>query len=385
MTKYSGKKIAVFASGGLVSWVVSRYLAEQGARVVALLADVGQADGDWIGHYVSDMQGLGVRIVRRDLRNEVAKLALDMIRHNAHYDGGYWNSTGALRYALVTGFEKDASKHAVHFFSHGCVGGGNDQLRFHRYGAHFLRPALELVMWDQPDFKKRFPSRAAMVDYISQTGNYKGLNTKIDNSTDACLIGMSYEGSGFEEPEFDFTTLSPKMSKWPWQAGNNFAELAISFEKGLATHVNGSRLRPLELLQQLNALAGMHGVSLRSSFENRINSTKCRGIYESPGMDVIAHAFQSLLSISIHSVDRKRLEAAQSALGRLVYQGKWNSALANRKRADSDVLLNKINGTVKLRLYKGNICTTAILDHARNNKVVFQKRFAGGGHVWGDY
>ena len=385
MSKYLGKKIGVFASGGLVSWVVCRYLAENGAQVVALLADVGQEDGDWIENYISDMDRLHVHIVRRDLRNNLAKVALTMVRYNSHYDGGYWNSTGALRYMLAKGFQKDLSNHSFNFFSHGCVGGGNDQLRFHLYGRHFLRPARELVMWDQIDFKKRFPSRASMVDYILEAGDYKGLKAKIDNSTDASLIGVSYEGSGFEEPGFDITTIPPKMSRWPWQAVDAYADIAIGFEKGLATHLNGDRLSPFQLLQKINSLAGFHGVSLRSSFEDRINSTKCRGIYESPGMDVLAQAFQALLSMSIHSADRKWIEAAQSLLGRLMYEGKWNSAVADRKRWELDAILNKINGTVKIRLYKGNICTIGILDHRRNNKVVFQKRFAGGGHVWNDY
>jgi len=374
MTKYPGKKIGVFASGGLVSWAVCKYLVENGAQVVALLADVGQADGDLIEDYISDMHRLHVQVVRRDLRNDLSKLALTMIRCNAHYDGGYWNSTGALRYMLVSGFQKDFEEHSFNYLSHGCVGGGNDQMRFHRYGRHFLRPARELVMWDQPDFSHRFPSRAAMVDYIG----YKSLEAKIDNSTDACLIGMSYEGTGFEEPEFDITTISPKMSRWPWEASDACADIAIGFENGLATHLDGEQLSPFQLLQTLNSLAGLHGVSLRSSFENRINGTKCKGIYESPGMDVLAHAFQSLMSMSIHSADRERIEANQSLLGRLMYEGKWH------KRPESDAALNKINGVVKIRVYKGNICTIAILDHHRNDKVVFQKRFAGGGHVWGD-
>lgn len=385
MTKYSGKKIGVFASGGLVSWAVCKYLAENGAQVVALLADAGQADGELIEDYILDMDRLHVHILRLDLRNDLAKLALTMIRYNSHYDGSYWNSTGALRYMLAAGFQNDFRNHSFDFFSHGCVGGGNDQMRFHRYGRHFLRPARELVMWDQVDFSKRFPSRAALVDYILEGGDYKGLNTKINNSTDACLIGVSYEGSGLEEPEFDITTISPKMSRWPWQAIDSYADVAIRFENGLVTHFNDNRLSPFQILQEINSLAGFHGVSIRSSFENRINSTKCRGIYESPGMDVLAQAFQALMSMGTHSADRKWIEANQSLLGRLMYEGKWNSSAADRKRSELDSVLNKIKGTVKIRLYKGNICTLGILNHLRNNKVVFQKRFASGGHIWNDY
>lgn len=376
------KKVGVFSSGGLTSWIVCKYLKKIGASPIALHANVGQQDEDHINNFMTDMSHLGIPVIQIDLKNEIADLALDMIKYNSQYEGNYWNSTSALRYAIVAGFSHIFKDQTYHYFAHGCVGGGNDQQRFHQYGKELLNNVEELVMWNLLDFKTKFPSRQSMIDYLQETHTYKGLEKKANYSSDGCLIGMSHEGTQFEDHKTDYIEVKPKMSQLPMDAPNNFQDVLIGFNNGKAVSIDGQKLTSLQILNSLNKIAGKHGVSLKSVFENRINQSKCRGIYESPGMDTLSKAFEALVSLCISYEERDQLLGIQRALGRLMYEGQWLSQKARSLQKTSDGILTKVNGEVKARIYKGNVYILSIPAYQNTLQIIHQKRFAQGGHVW---
>lgn len=377
------EKIGVFLSGGLTCTVFAKFLLEHNCNLHLFWANVSQADEPELDEVFHNFEKHNVPITKVDLRADVGAMALEMIKYNAVYEGNYWNSTGALRYILNKGLAPYFEKENCSFFSHGCVGGGNDQKRFHRYGAFFMQHIKEFTPWDTEELATRFSFRADMYNFLMDNFSFsKSIAYKINRSTDSCLIGTSYEGIDIESLENDYTLIRTLMSKKPWEAEDATTTLHLSFENGRLFKVNNEELSAFELLQKCNHIAGENGISLKSVFENRISDTKCRGVYESPGMDVIAFGFQNLLQICFDKEKSAQYSSLASLIGKSVYRGTFDTVETVANRKEIDELMENLNGEVFLKLYKGNIFCTNVIDKSPEKHLVHQKRFSDGGLVW---
>lgn len=382
MSDIKGRRIGVFASGGLTAWTVCRYLAERGAEVVAFWADVGQYDEPGIACFFDDLAASGIESVRLDLKPQVSRFALEMLSYGAHYEGRYWNSTSGLRYVLCRELGPEIARRRCRLFSHGCVGGGNDERRFINYAPRLLPGIAQYSPWSDPEFALRFRNRAAMVEYLIDDANAAYLETKAEQSTDSCLIGTSYEGTGIEDLGRDFTAVDPLMSRRPWEAEDRRRTVEIGYLNGLVTRIDGQAGSSVELLQRANEIAGGHGISLKTVFENRIQGTKCRGVYESPGMDLLYQGSSALHQLALDQNQRRRYRDLAERIGTAIYQGQYHSGACGRWRQEIRALTARLNGTVALTLYKGNVHVSSIADLDESVGASQQRRFAGGGHVW---
>lgn len=379
------EKVGVFLSGGLTSTVVAKFLVESNCNIHLFWANVAQKDEPELQETLANFRKRGIPITQVDLREATAEMALKMLPYNAIYEGGYWNSTGALRYVLVKELAPYFIKEQCTFFSHGCVGGGNDQRRFSRYGIQFMPNIKEFTPWDTLELAHKFKSRADMYHFLVDGFSFSDdVSYKINRSTDSCLIGTSYEGSDIESIEEDYTNITSLMSCKPWEASNSFVYVELNFQQGQLKKVNKLSMNPFQRLEECNRIAGNQGVSLKSVFENRITNTKCRGVYESPGMDMVSLAFQSLIQVCFDKNKFRVYSQLAEGLGKAIYRGLFEATETLKQREKIETLTNEINGDVLLKLYKGKSYCIKVVDHNAQKDLIHQKRFANGGLVWHD-
>ena len=186
-----GKLVGVCVSGGLDSKTVSKRLVEEGVQVLAFSADLGQPDEDDIQNVSKRMATCGVETVIVDLKAEMAEGCFDVVRCQARYDGGYWNTTGIGRIVTCHGLVTAMQKRGVQVLSHGATGRGNDQMRFERYTNVLAPSMLVYAPWRDPELLKEFPGRSEMVTYLSKFGIEAFVGPKKKYSTDANLRSKS--------------------------------------------------------------------------------------------------------------------------------------------------------------------------------------------------
>lgn len=378
------RKIGVFLSGGLVSTAIAVYLSGIGCSVHAVWADVGQNDEADIDRLLARLAERRIAVTRIDLREETAALALDMVRYNACYEGGYWNSTGALRYVLVKELSPYILAAGCAVFTHGCVGGGNDQRRFSRYARSYLPGIGEFLPWETPEIARDLCGRKEMFAFLSNNGIDVLPSSSIGRSTDSCLIGASHEGADIEGLGNDYTHTTPLMSVMPWNAAHEKTALSVSIANGTVCRINDEADTPFAILDQANKTAGAAGISLRSVFENRITGAKCRGVYESPGMDLLGFAYGRLLQAALSRTAATTFHYLSGLIGTAIYEGRFQDTEVAAAKLACDGIATRLCGEVSCTIYRGNLYCTKLLLPERDSGVVFQRRFSDGGHIWVD-
>jgi argininosuccinate synthase len=378
------KKTGVFLSGGLVSAAIAIYLSSKGCKVHAFWADVGQDDEPDLGRLLGQMAERGIAVTKIDLRKEIGDLALDMLKYNACYEGGYWNSTGGLRYVLVKELAPHFLAAGCDVFSHGCVGGGNDQRRFSRYGRKYLPGLQEFLPWETVEIARDLRGRKEMYGFLTNEGVDAFPQSKISQSTDSCVIGTSHEGTDIEGLGDDYTHIDPLMSVMPWNAADEKFSVTVSIAGGRVSDINGDANASFALLDLANKIGGAAGISLRSVFENRITDTKCRGVYESPGMDLLSFAYGRLLQASLSRNASSLFQYLSRLIGAAVYEGRYADAEVVAAKAACDGIAEHLHGEVSCSIYRGNLYCTKLVLPDRGTGVVYQRRFSDGGHVWVD-
>ena len=369
-------------SGGLSSLVVSKWLTDQGIETLNFIADIGQVDQVKPGALADLLGSKGMSSQVVDLRADMADMALELVRYQATYEGDYWNTTGASRAVLVKGLARSMKEQGCTVLAHGCVGGGNDQARFERY-TRALAPDLEVfVPWQDPDLLGRFPSRAAMAESLRAAGLLDEDQDKANYSTDANLAGVSHEGTALEDLRTPSTAARPLLGVWPQQAPDAIESVRIRFEQGRAVELNGRRVTPLECLMTANQVAGRNGLWMQDVLENRVNGTKCRGVYESPGLTLLGHGFRRLYQAVVEKQAAQLYESLSPLVGRQVYEGRYLEVASRAACAALDVVTEHVTGTVEVGLYKGNVFFHALTDFTPSPNASRQTRFSGGGHFW---
>lgn len=355
-------KVVLAYSGGLdtsviVSWIKEAYNAE----VVTFAADIGQEE---------ELDGLSEKArstgasshYTLDLVDEFASdFIYPMIRANAIYEGQYFLGTSIARPLIAKAQIDVAHKEKATTLSHGATGKGNDQCRFElTYAA--LAPDLEIIApWRLDEFRKKFPGRTEMIDYCRANGIDVEATAAKPYSMDRNLLHISYEAGILEDPWFDPTTEENKkmfkLSVSPEDAPNEAEYIELEFEKGDCIAVNGVRLSPANVLKTLNKLGGKHGVGRVDMVENRFVGMKSRGVYETPGGTILIHAHRQIESLTM---DRELMHLRDSLIPKyaeLIYYGFWYAPEREALQALIDDSQKTVTGTVRLKLYKGNIIT----------------------------
>lgn len=382
LTEICGRRVGVVASAGLSSWAVIRLLCSRGVRPHVYWCDVGQQDESCTQSFLDDMEGLQLPIRRLDLRPDVGEFALQIVRCGAFYEGGYWNSTGALRYLLLRRIVPQMQDDGCEVLAHGCVGGGNDEQRFRNYTAALGHGMVPFSPFLDAEVQERFSSRDGMVDFIRQEGVAAELDHKRRTSTDGSAIGTSYEGRDLESVGDDFANFQPAMSKLPWDASDHATTVTLIFEKGRPHFVGEDGDSDYDILDRANRIAGAHGVSLRTVVENRISDTKCKGVYESPGMDLLWFAFSNLAQLVWSKETQQLHRKLRRDLGLALYQGQMCRLDSKVMLGVLDRLASQVSGQVQVRVYRGNLHCVGM--HAEPSDLIQQRRFLSGELTWAD-
>jgi len=355
------KKVVLAYSGGLDTSVILKWLQDSyGCEVVTFTADIGQ--GEELAPARTKALKLGIKrknIFIEDLREEfVRDFVFPMFRANAVYEGEYLLGTSIARPLIARHLVEIARKTGADAISHGATGKGNDQVRF-ELGAYALMPNVRIIApWREWDLL----SREKLLKYAEKHGipvDYKKKKGKAPYSMDANLLHISYEGGILEDPGYE-----PEESMWritvsPEKAPARPQYLQLTYEKGDIVAVDGRRLTPAKVLARLNELGGRHGVGRLDMVENRYVGMKSRGCYETPGGTIMLRAHRAMESITL---DREVLALKDDLMpryARMIYNGYWFSPERRLLQGLIDESQNTVNGTVRVKLYKGTVTTVS--------------------------
>ena len=350
----SKKKIVLAYSGGLDTSIILKWLQENyNAEVICYTADVGQEiDRKKI---FRNARKLGVKnIIIQDLKDVFVKdYVFPMIRGHAIYEGVYLLGTSIARPLIAKDQIRVAKKYKAYAVSHGATGKGNDQVRF-ELGYHYFGPKIKVIApWRIWDLK----SRTDLINYAKKNNIEipKDKKGAPPFSVDDNLFHTSTEGKALENPknfapEFIFQrTISPE------KAPNKPSFITIDFKNGDPIGINGKKLSPAKLLQKLNLVAGKNGIGRVDLVENRFLGIKSRGVYETPGGTLLINAHRAIESVTLDKETMHKKDAIMSRYAELIYNGYWFSKERIKLQKTVDLKRNKVNGSVKLKLYKGNV------------------------------
>jgi argininosuccinate synthase len=347
------KKAVLAYSGGLDTSVILPWLRETyGCEVVAFVADLGQGPGELDGIVAKAKRSGASEVYVEDLREEfVTDYLWPMLKAHAIYEGKYLLGTSIARPLIAKKQVECARATGADAVAHGATGKGNDQVRF-ELTFMALAPDLQvLVPWRDPRWT--LTSREAALEYAQERGIPVQQSKKSIYSRDRNLWHISHEGAELEnpinEPRPDVFVLSTPVEKAPDKA----EYVDLEFEAGVPVAVNGKRLGPVEVVEELNRLGGKHGVGQIDLVENRLVGIKSRGVYETPGGTILYAAHAALEALCL---DRDTLHYKQGVALRyaeLVYYGQWFTQLRESLDAFIDKTQEKVTGKVRLKLYKG--------------------------------
>jgi argininosuccinate synthase len=370
-------------SGGLSSLALTCHLHEAGHAVQAFEADLGQGDEQNLKTFAESVRRGGIPVHEVDLRAAMGTLALDIVSFQGRYDGGYWNTTGAARAVLVEGLASAMHGAGCAVMATGCVNGGNDHRRFERY-ARDLVPGLGVFApWSDPGVCEALPDRAAMARQIKRAGIGLLPGNSVEHSTDGNLAGVSHEDAGLEDLRNSAVGISRLMGVRPTEAPDRVREVMIGIENGRPISLDDERLGAAELIQASNGVAGSYGLGLTDVVENRVNGTKCRGVYEAPGMELLSHAVVAAHQVSTDRPTARLFAELSQAFAAGMYEGTLYRAVAQSARADLTRLCASVDAVVRLDLYKGAVISRSFERFGNHDTgIVMQRRFGGGGQSW---
>ncbi len=352
------KKVVLAYSGGLDTSVILKWLVDTyGCEVVTFTADIGQ--GEELEPARRKAKLLGVKeIFIADLREEfVRDFVFPMFRANALYEGEYLLGTSIARPLIAKHLVEAARKTGADAISHGATGKGNDQVRF-ELGAYALMPDVKIIApWREWDLT----SRAKLLAYAEKHRIPVEFKQKKGGgapySMDANLLHISYEGGVLEDPGYE-----PEESMWritvsPEKAPAKPEYVELTYATGDIVAIDGQPLAAAEVLAELNRRGGRHGIGRLDLVENRYVGMKSRGCYETPGGTIMLKAHRAMESITLDREVVALKDDLMPRYARLVYSGYWFSPERRLLQTLIDASQQTVNGTVRLKLYKGTVMT----------------------------
>ena len=346
------KKVVLAYSGGLDTSVILRWLIDSyGCEVIAFCADLGQ--GEELAPVEEKAQAVGASAIYiEDLREEfVRDYVFPMLRANTSYEDGYLLGTSIARPLIAKRQIEIARQEGADAVSHGATGKGNDQVRF-ELTYYALEPHITVIApWREWDMQ----GRADLIAYAEERQIPIPVSREKPYSTDRNLLHLSFEGGILEDPWREPYEDMFLLSVSPENAPDQPEYIEIDFVAGNPTAINGAVLSPASLLAKANELGGKHGIGRCDLVENRYVGMKARGVYETPGGTILHAAHRALETLTL---DREVVHLRDSLIPRyaeMIYYGYWFAPEREMLQAAVDESQQNVSGTVRLKLYKGNV------------------------------
>ncbi|AXX92361.1 argininosuccinate synthase [Malaciobacter molluscorum LMG 25693] len=362
MSKKEVKKVVLAYSGGLDTSIILKWLQDEyNAEVITFTADLGQ--GEEVEPARKKALAMGIKpenIFILDIKEEFVKdYVFPMFRANAIYEGEYLLGTSIARPLISKKQIEIANKMGADAVAHGATGKGNDQVRF-ELGYLGLNPEITVIApWREWDLN----SREKLLAYAKENGieiakkhlDENGNPAVSPYSMDANLLHISYEGLALEDPSAE-----PDESMWLWtnspeEAPDKAEYITISYKNGDPVAINGEEMSPATILKTLNEYGNKHGIGRIDIVENRYVGMKARGCYETPGGTIMLKAHRAIESITLDREAAHLKDELMPKYAKLIYSGYWFSPEREMLQAAIDETQKNVEGTVKLKLYKGNV------------------------------
>jgi argininosuccinate synthase len=349
------KKVVLAYSGGLDTSIILKWLQDvYECEVVTFTADIGQ--GEEVEPARAKAQAMGIKeIYIEDLREEFARdYVFPMFRANAVYEGEYLLGTSIARPLIAKRLVEIASQTGADTISHGATGKGNDQVRF-ELGAYALRPDIHVIApWREWDLL----SREKLMAYAEEHGiavDFAKKGKKSPYSMDANLLHISYEGGILEDPWSE-----PEEDMWRWSVSPEKAPdeptyVELTYEKGDIVAVDGKAMSAAQVMELLNKIGGANGIGRDDIVENRYVGMKSRGCYETPAGTIMLKAHRAMESLTLDRESAHLKDELMPRYAKLIYNGYWWSPEREMLQAAIDQTQQVVNGTVRMKLYKGNV------------------------------
>ena len=352
-------KIVLAYSGGLDTSVIIPWLKDNydNAEIIAVCVDVGQ------GHETDGMEEKAIKmgaskIYIEDVRDEfIREYIYKMVQADAVYEDKYLLGTSIARPLIAKRLVEIALKEGADAICHGATGKGNDQIRF-ELTIKALAPNLSIIApWRTWDIQ----SREEEIEYLTKKGLEVPMKKEDSYSRDRNLWHISHEGLDLEDPanEPKFDSLL-KMGVSPMAAPDKETYVEIEFEKGIPVKIDGENLSPIEIMDKLNDLGGKNGIGITDLVENRVVGMKSRGVYETPGGTILYAAHRDLEYLCLDKQTTSFKEIVRTKYTELIYSGEWFTPLREALTAFVEKTQENVTGTVKLKLYKGNIISAGV-------------------------
>lgn len=372
LSKRSVKKVVLAYSGGLDTSVILKWLQDEyNCEVVTFTADIGQ--GEEVEPARAKAISLGIKpenIFIEDLQEEfVRDFVFPMFRANTIYEGEYLLGTSIARPLIAKRQAEIAKLVGADGVSHGATGKGNDQVRFEMGYLSFNSRLTIIAPWREWDLN----SREKLLKYAEDHGisiDRKG--KKSPYSMDANLLHISYEGGILEDPNAE-----PEEDMWRWtvspeKAPDQAEYIEIEFKNGDPIKLNGEELSPATMLRTLNELGSKHGIGRADIVENRFVGMKSRGAYETPGGTIMLKAHRAIESITLDREEAHLKDELMPKYAKLIYNGFWWSPEREMLQSAIDKTQENVEGTVRLKLYKGNIMVVG----RKSDKTLFNANYS---------
>ncbi|MBQ7671168.1 MAG: argininosuccinate synthase [Clostridia bacterium] len=360
MNKSDIKKVVLAYSGGLDTSIIIPWLKENynNCEIIAVSGNVGQAD---------ELEGLEEKALKtgasklyiEDLTDEfVNDFIVPTVKAGALYEE-YMLGTSFARPLIAKRLVEIALAEGADAICHGCTGKGNDQVRFELAIKHFAPDMPIIAPWREWDIK----SREEEIDYAEAHNVPLKINRETNYSKDKNLWHLSHEGLDLEdtgnEPQYEKPGFL-EMSVSPLDAPDTPEYITLDFEAGVPVAFNGTKMTPKEIVLALNECGGRNGIGLLDIVENRLVGIKCRGVYETPGGAILYFAHNYLETVCLDKMTAHEKSRLAITFAELVYNGQWFTPLREALSAFVDKTQENVTGTVKLKLYKGNIIKAGV-------------------------
>jgi argininosuccinate synthase len=368
------KKVVLAYSGGLdtsiiVPWLRNNYHCD----VICFTADLGQEE-ELEGLEEKALKTGASKLIIRDLREEfMTNFVFPTMQAGAVYERSYLLGTSFARPLIAKHLVEIAEAEGAQAIAHGCTGKGNDQVRF-ELTAMALNPKLQVIApWREWDIR----SREDALEYAAEYNVPVSSTLKSIYSRDRNLFHMSHEGGPLENPWNEPEEEMYVLTRSPMEAPDEPTEVQIDFEAGIPVAIDSAKMRPVPLFERLNELGSINGVGRVDIVENRLVGMKSRGVYETPGGTILLAAHQVLESICLDKETMHFKDFIALKYAEMVYNGMWYTRLREALDAFVQVTQQTVTGTVRLRLYKGNIIVTG----RKSPYSLYREDYASFGHM----
>jgi argininosuccinate synthase len=354
------KKVVLAYSGGLDTSIIIPWLKENynNPEIIAVAGDVGQND-ELDGLEEKALKTGASKLIIADLTDEmVDEVIIPSMKAGAKYEE-YLLGTAFARPIIGRKLVEIAKAEGADAICHGCTGKGNDQVRFELAIKRFAPDMKVIAPWRIWDIK----SRDEEIDYAEAHNVPLKISRETNYSKDKNLWHLSHEGLDLEDPANEPDLDKPgflEMGVSPMKAPDKPTYVTLTFAQGTPVAIDGEQMKASDIIRKLNKLGGENGIGIIDIVENRLVGMKDHGIYETPGGTILYKAHEVLESITL---DRDTMHCKQKlsvTFAELVYNGKWFSPLREALSAFVDKTQEKVNGQVKLKLYKGNIIPAGV-------------------------